>query len=113
MSGTSADELRHHIIAGDTTALSTIPNIGKKTAERLVVELRDKLLKSEAGVVPAGTRPDEGIRLRNDALQALLSLGFARASAEKALRHALGEPGANSASVEELIKSALRQMSSR
>jgi len=113
LSGISTDEFQEHIIAGDTNALSSIPNIGKKTAERLVVELRDRLMKS--GIVPgsAGARSEEGSRLRGDALQALMSLGFVRASAEKALRQALNEPGIRFASVEDLIKSALRQMSSK
>ncbi|MBM4168869.1 MAG: Holliday junction branch migration protein RuvA [Ignavibacteria bacterium] len=113
MSGVSTDELQHHIIAGDTNALSSIPNIGKKTAERLIVELRDKLTKGGAVTAPTGRRSDDGVQLRGDALQALISLGFARASAEKALRQALNEAGSKPTSIEELIKKALRQMSSK
>ncbi len=107
LSGISVADLRSRIAEGNTAALTTIPGIGRKLAERLVVELRDRLPRLESGpsLLPPGTA--DQTRIRSEALLALTSLGYTRAAAEKALRAALQET--NGVSVEELIKAALRQ----
>jgi holliday junction DNA helicase RuvA len=107
LSGIPVCDLRTHLIAGNTGALTTIPGVGRKLAERLVVELREKLGKMEG---PAFTRSpgDPASQARAEALLALTSLGYNRLLAEKALRSAMQELGEQPASVENLIKTALR-----
>src|SRR6202030_2803811 len=82
LSGMAADEMINAIRGNDIARLTRIPGIGKKTAERMVLELRDKLTLEKAGEVttsPAMSAVDE------DVLSALLNLGYPRATAEKAL----------------------------
>lgn len=107
LSGMEVHELRESIANGDTGALTSIQGIGRKTAERIVVELRDKLGKVEEASLsfaPAGS-PSQ---LRSEAVGALVSLGYARANAENILRAVIKEAGGAPLSVEELIKRALR-----
>jgi Holliday junction DNA helicase RuvA len=108
LSGISVSELREHIASGNLMALMAIPGIGRKLAERLVVELREKISKAEApSFISAGVSDDQH-RVRNEALLALLSLGYQRPAAEKALRTALLAPEGKTAPLEQLIKLALR-----
>ncbi|MEK6566265.1 MAG: Holliday junction branch migration protein RuvA [Bacteroidota bacterium] len=110
LSGMSASELKQHIVRGNIAALTAIPNVGKKTAERLILELRDKVGKEEpAGALP----PDQRESAHSESLLALTSLGYNRQAAEKALRMAMQELDGTSVSVEELIKRALRHVSSK
>jgi Holliday junction DNA helicase RuvA len=109
LSAMNPSELRDVVVAGDTALLTRIPGIGKKTAERLVVDLRDKLAKMD-GLEPAGVLGGDGAvaQARADARAGLEALGLSRADAEKRLRKALREhPGVQSA--EDLIRLALRQ----
>ena len=108
LSSISAQDLQQHITSGNTAALTSIPGIGRKTAERLVVELKDKIGKM--GVASgAGTMPgDKNAEARNEALLALTSLGYNRLSAEKAIRMALADSPTSPLTVEELIKKALK-----
>jgi Holliday junction DNA helicase RuvA len=113
LSGISSAELRQCILKGNTSALTAIPNVGRKTADRLVVELRDKIGKAGTfgeSSLPAG---DEREDARTEALLALTSLGYNRIAAEKAVRMAFQESDGSNTSVEELIKKALRHVSSR
>jgi len=108
LSGISVEDLRQFILAGNTAALTSIPGIGRKTAERLIVELRDKISKTDttggAGTVPGDNSAD----IRNEALLALTSLGYNRVAAEKALRMALNDAAGSQLTVEDLIKKALK-----
>jgi Holliday junction DNA helicase RuvA len=82
LSGMAADEMAGAIRGNDVTRLTRIPGVGKKTAERMVLELRDKLpatTGSSTPTVPALSPTEE------DVLSALVNLGYQRASAEKAL----------------------------
>ncbi len=82
LSGMAADEMVGALRGNDVARLTRIPGIGKKTAERMVLELRDKLPQpgpAAAPAVPAMTATEE------DVLSALLNLGYQRAAAEKAL----------------------------
>ncbi len=107
LSGISAEELRQHIASGNQLALTAIPGVGKKLAERLIVELRDKISRVEAGPLPhAGA--DRQSQVRAQALMALTSLGYSRPVAEKALLAALHEMNGGDVTVEILIKSSLR-----
>jgi Holliday junction DNA helicase RuvA len=108
LSGIGVVELKNHITNGNLGALTTIPGVGRKLAERLIVELRDKLAKFEVSTTPFGPVTDAQARIRSEALLALTSLGYTRPAAEKALRTALQDLNGKDASVEELIKKSLR-----
>jgi holliday junction DNA helicase RuvA len=82
LSGMAADEMVNAIRGNDIARLTRIPGIGKKTAERMVLELRDKLHAEKAGEV--ATMPALN-PVEEDVLSALMNLGYQRASAEKAL----------------------------
>jgi Holliday junction DNA helicase RuvA len=82
LSGMAADEMVNAIRGNDIARLTRIPGIGKKTAERMVLELRDKLPPEKAG--EAATMPTLSA-VEEDVLSALMNLGYQRASAEKAL----------------------------
>lgn len=101
MNVADATSLRRSIAAGDTSALTRVYGIGKKSAERIVVELRDKLAK-EAGVGGTGEGDAEVV-------DALMALGY---RAEE-VRRALKEIGVPSGSVTERIAAALKYLGSR
>ena len=99
----NARELAGAIRGGDAARLTRMPGIGKKTAERMVLELKDKL--AEFGATPAAHRPRH--LLEEDVLSALINLGYQPAAAEKALER-LAPP--NGRSFEQLFKAALAQL---
>ena len=107
LSGLSVRELKAAIVEGDVARLSSVPGIGKKMAERIVVDLRDKIGKGEAMEAISGT-PGEAARdsKTRDALLALVALGYKPEAAEKMVRTAV-RGGPSSASVEEIIRMAL------
>ncbi len=113
LSGMSAEELRQHIAAGRTTPLTAIPNVGRKTAERIVLELREKVAKATGEHPFAGEPVATSTAVRSETLSALTSLGYGRPAAEKAIRAALHDAGTNALTVEELIKLALRHVTDR
>ena len=82
LSGMPTDEMVHAIRGGDVARLTRIPGIGKKTAERMVLELRDKL---PAGVGPAEVSITAASPVEEDVISALVNLGYQRPAAEKAL----------------------------
>jgi len=97
------EELIRAIVNGDVRTLEGIKGIGKKTAERIVLELRDKLAKQP---LETNISPMKNNTLQRDALNALTALGINRLAAEQALTKVLGnEPNLP---VEELIKKTLR-----
>ena len=99
------EELAKAIIQGDTKTLEGIKGIGKKTAERMVLELRDKLAKHP---LESNISPLKNNTLHQDALNALTALGINRQAASQAIEKTLA---ANpNLSVEELIKMALRTL---
>jgi len=108
LSGITVPDLKHHITSGNLGALTTIPGVGKKLAERLIFELRDRIGKVElSGALPPSSS-DEQSQIRSEALLALTSLGYSRPMAEKALLIALRSTNGKDVSVEELIKASLR-----
>ena len=99
------EELAKAIIQGDTRTLEGIKGIGKKTAERMVLELKDKLAKHP---IETNISPMKNNSLHQDALNALTALGINRSAAEQAVKKVLAaEPGLP---VEELIKKTLRSL---
>jgi Holliday junction DNA helicase RuvA len=115
LSGMSADEIITAIRTNNLARLTSIPGLGKKTAERLVIELRDKMtklsspeLEEQLAARASGATPSDDT-LREDALSALTNLGYQRAAAEKAITHAMQEGG--DLSVELLLRRSLRTLS--
>jgi Holliday junction DNA helicase RuvA len=107
LSGIQSGDLQQHIARGNVVALTSVPGVGRKTAERMILELRDKLGKiSGPDVTSDGTGSQSEIR--NEALTAMVSLGFSRAGAEGAIRGALHELSGREYSIQELLKIALR-----
>jgi len=109
LSAMNPAELRDVVVAGDAGLLTRIPGVGKKTAERLIVELRDRLVKLDGLDAPSLLGGDGAVaQARADARSALEALGLSRAEAERRLRLVLrAHPGVQSA--EELIRLSLRQ----
>lgn len=108
MSRMSVETLRSAIDAGDVALLSKCQGIGKKTAERLIVELRGAFKEiAGAAVSPEGAQGAEAASEVSDAVSALVALGFKLADADKAVRKAAASLPANSPA-EAIIKCALR-----
>lgn len=108
LSGMSVEELVPAIRTGDLVRLTRIPGVGRKTAERIVVELRDKLAAMEAPppeMVAAAGRP----QLTSDVVSALLNLGYDRRTAEKAMEEIAA--GGAAESFEALLRATLQQLS--
>jgi len=105
LGGTTPAQFRQAVVSGDITFLAGIKGIGKKTAERVVMELRDKLGVKEAWQAAArpATSPEQ--KIQQDALLALLSLGYKQADATRAL----GEVGPQ-ATLEAYVTGALRKL---
>ena len=100
------NELKSAIINEDTDALQAVKGIGGKTAQRLVLELKDKM-KKEALEETSGIPGTGRNTLRNEALTALVTLGIAKAAAEKSIDTLLKKSG-GTISLEELVKQALK-----
>ncbi len=115
LSGMSADEIVTAIRTNNYARLTSIPGVGRKTAERLVIELRDKIAalsppaleQERASSAGLAAQSEDG--LREDTLAALTQLGFPRPAAEKAITSAIQEGG--ELSVETLLRRSLRQLS--
>jgi Holliday junction DNA helicase RuvA len=106
LSGMSVDDLIPAIRSGDLVRLTRIPGVGKKTAERMVVELRDKLAALE---VTASTPPASRTGLDSDVISALLNLGYERRAAEKVVENL--QSNGRAASFEVLLRAALQALS--
>jgi holliday junction DNA helicase RuvA len=113
LSGMNVEELKSHIVGGNVNALMAIPGVGKKTAERLIVELRDKAGKTLTESEPISVTGMATAAMRIEALQALTSLGYNQQIAEKAIRLVVKEAEGSTISLEELIKRALRHTNAR
>jgi len=109
LSGIDVTDLVRAVQAGDVGRLTAIPGIGKKTAERIGLELKDKLPKGVIdGSAPGAGAGAPGGELRHDLLSALLNLGYHRAFAEKAVEAALAR--VESPVFETVLKQALREL---
>ena len=115
LSGMSADEMIASIRTNNLARLTLIPGVGRKTAERLVMELRDKIaalsspeLEKEFGEKPGAPVAPTEEAVRSDALSALVNLGYQRSAAEKAINAAIGEGG--DISVESILRRGLRRL---
>jgi len=116
LSGMNADEMIASIRTNNLVRLVAIPGVGRKTAERLVVDLRDKIaalsspaleeeFAAKAAATGASSSPDA---MRDDAMSALANLGYQKAAAEKAVKNAIDEGG--ELSVEVILRRSLRSL---
>lgn len=106
LSGIPADELARALKEGDQVKLLSIPGVGKKLAERMIVELKDKF----AALAPISTdtaKRDYGNQLMQDAVSALINLGYKRPEAEKTVREVLRN---GDRSLESVLKETLRRI---
>lgn len=108
LSTATVNNLRAAIAGGDVKTLSSLRGIGKKTAERLVVELRDKMGEDMGAPALIPVSPQDQVKV-GDAVSALVSLQYKAADAQKAVRAALEKLGPD-ASVEDLVRASLRGM---
>jgi Holliday junction DNA helicase RuvA len=109
LSGINATAFRGAVANSDVKALSSISGVGKKTAERIVVELKDKI--GQAGALEAssaGRALSESDQKINDAVLALMALGFKQPEAHEAVRAAQAVLGLQ-ASVEDLVRASLKK----
>ena len=112
LSGMSADEIVSAIRTNNLARLTAIPGVGKKTAERLVVELRDKIgelaVGAAAGAASGGSAATSTDEVFDDALSALVNLGYQRNAAEKALQSASKD--GTELTVQKLLRAALQRL---
>lgn len=113
LSTLSPNDLRFAVASSDVKAISAAPGIGKKTAEKLIIELKDKLSIEDALEVSQGTRQDVvsssvGNENKTEAAQALVALGYDMSSSMKAVRKVDDLGGTKC--VEEILKEALKYM---
>ena len=103
----SLEEIIHHITTADVKAIQSVKGIGGKTAQRIIIDLKDKVAKG----MPTSDLLFDSIdnTIREEALSALLALGFAKKGAESKIDKVL-KSNTEIASVEELVKTALSQM---
>jgi Holliday junction DNA helicase RuvA len=107
LSGIEPAELLRAIRHADVARLVRIPGVGKKTGERLVVELRDRLPPAEA-TEPAAATSAEGGDVRDDLLSALTNLGYQRVAVEKTVDKVMGKT--DTRDFEALLRDVLRQL---
>ena len=106
LSSLSPEELQKAIVHGDVRTVQSIKGVGPKSAQRIILELKDKLAKISN--VESVSAP-EGNRFKEEALSALVALGFNKNSAEKAIDNLLNS-GQEFAGIEDLIKKSLKSL---
>jgi Holliday junction DNA helicase RuvA len=109
LSGIEPLELMRAIERADIARLTAIPGVGKKTSERIVLELKDRLPRAQVAAVGAGAALPESADVRDDVLSALVNLGYHRPLAEKAVASAIKAVG--DGGFERTLKQALRELS--
>ncbi len=105
LSGMSVSQFKAAVVNGDIAALSKISGLGKKTAERIVLELKDKVGVAAAWELAASGQDGQQAKA-NDAVLALLSLGFKQVEAQRAVREILSKE--KTLDTEELVRRALK-----
>ncbi|MBN7811618.1 Holliday junction branch migration protein RuvA [Algoriphagus sp. H41] len=110
LSSLSTEEIEHAILSGDVATIQAVKGIGAKTAQRIILELKDKVGKQGTGetTTPLGFLKTSN-KIREEALQALITLGFPKAAAEKNIAQALKKSNGE-ISLEDLIKASLKTL---
>ena len=103
----NSNELKAAIVREDAVSLQAIKGIGGKTAQRVIIELRDKLKKENWEETQPAISPGLHNTIRHEALSALLTLGLPKAAAEKSIDTVLKKSG-NTITLEDLVKQALK-----
>ncbi|MFC2149391.1 Holliday junction branch migration protein RuvA [Candidatus Auribacterota bacterium] len=106
LSGIETGDFFEAVATGDTSRISSVPGIGKKTAERLIVELKDKLSSISHAKISVGSLRTGGGKVLDDVTEALKALGYKPAAAENAARKAVSDDA--KLSTEDLIRKALK-----
>ena len=110
LSGITAGELIRAVMGDDLKRLTGIPGVGKKTAERMVLELKDKVAKLDRETVAVGVVADEkGAQVKDDALSALVNLGY-KGSAVKEVVDRIMREAPEAPSLDQLLKRVLRTL---
>jgi len=109
LSGIDPLKLKDRIIAGDVTALTAIPGVGAKTAKRIIVELKEKFIKTDDSSLGFDDGDRHHSQLFTDAVNALISLGYKSNHAKKACTE-LEQTGKLEGELESVIKKALKQL---
>jgi Holliday junction DNA helicase RuvA len=110
LSGIAAGELIRAVMEEDVKRLTSIPGVGKKTAERMILELKDKVAKLDRDTVAFGTAiAKTGVQVKDDALSALVNLGY-RGSAVKEVVDRLMSEAPEAPSLDQLLKRALKTL---
>ncbi|HAH38189.1 MAG TPA: Holliday junction branch migration protein RuvA [Algoriphagus sp.] len=108
LSSLSSEEIEQAILAGDVATIQHVKGIGAKTAQRIILELKDKVSKSGSDVSTSSLGfLKSSNKLREEALQALITLGFPKAAAEKNITQVLKKT-TGEISLEDLIKASLK-----
>lgn len=109
----SADNLRFAILSGDAAAIAKAPGIGKKTAERVILDLKDKisledtLIHKEMQTIPSGVEGATETKAKNEAVEALVALGYSASDALYAVKNVSAKEDMD---VETILKLALKNM---
>ena len=111
LSGIEAGELLAALRSGDVGRLTRVPGVGKKTADRLVLELKEKLSALAVPDIEQGGAAASAATPKDDLLSALVHLGYSRGEAERGAERALREDGAGR--FEDLLRHALRVLAAR
>jgi Holliday junction DNA helicase RuvA len=111
LSGMEPRDLVAAIQRGDLAGLTRIPGVGKKTAERIIVELRDRLPKAVAGADVVDRVPAPADALRQDLVSALTNLGYHRQAIDRGLEKVIGEADTPLATFETALRAVLKELS--
>ncbi len=109
LSGMTADECKQAILSDNELAFRQVKGVGPKTAKRVIIELKDKILKTGTEPISIKTSPDRHAAMA-EALAALVTLGFAKTQAERAIQQVLKELGSD-VTTEILVRQSLRLLS--
>ena len=109
LSSLSPDEAVQAILSADVATIQKVKGIGSKTAQRIILDLKDKISKGSLGATEGINALNSSNKSHQDALSALLMLGFGKAATEKVLDKVVKDSGQD-ISVEQLIKAALQRL---
>ncbi len=113
LSGMPVSQFKSAVIAGDAASLARIKGLGRKTAERIIVELKDRVgITAAWEAASADHAPSASEQSMNDAVLALISLGYRQVDAHRAVRAVLMDGGIEPPEAEDLVRRALRNLAS-
>ena len=111
LSGINPKQLKERVISGDVAALTSVPGVGSKTAKRIIIELKEKFIKSDDSSLGFDDKNILSSELFKDVVNALVSLGYKQNYAKEACRD-LEEKGQMDGEIEVVIKKALKLLMS-